>query len=219
MKKLILTAIGLVAGATLVHAQGYMVINGASAGVTTNTSSYFAQGAGTTGLTAKGAAVYDYAVLVSTTPITDGPTDAGWSQVGTFAGSTPIVAGGSGLSQGAVIGQSANQFESDIAVGTYYVAVVGWSPGLGSSWSTVETELAGGFSAFQGLQDYFGYTYSGTADFVTAASSPGDNCFGVTGVANGSLVLYNVTAVPEPATLALAGLGGLSMLFLRRRKA
>jgi hypothetical protein len=28
-----------------------------------------------------------------------------------------------------------------------------------------------------------------------------------------------VTSVPEPATLALAGLGGLSMLFLRRRKA
>jgi hypothetical protein len=28
-----------------------------------------------------------------------------------------------------------------------------------------------------------------------------------------------VTPVPEPATLALAGLGGLSMLFLRRRKA
>lgn len=29
---------------------------------------------------------------------------------------------------------------------------------------------------------------------------------------------FGVAAVPEPATLALAGLGGLSMLFLRRRK-
>jgi len=30
---------------------------------------------------------------------------------------------------------------------------------------------------------------------------------------------FGVASVPEPATLALAGLGGLSMLFLRRRKA
>jgi hypothetical protein len=35
----------------------------------------------------------------------------------------------------------------------------------------------------------------------------------------GALALYGVAAVPEPASLALAGLGGLSMLFLRRRKA
>jgi len=36
--------------------------------------------------------------------------------------------------------------------------------------------------------------------------------------ASGEMNMFGVAAVPEPTTLALAGLGGLSMLFLRRRK-
>jgi PEP-CTERM motif len=42
---------------------------------------------------------------------------------------------------------------------------------------------------------------------------------GATGVVDFTGISVSPTATPEPASLALAGLGGLSMLFLRRRKA
>lgn len=219
MKKILTTIIGLTAGTMLVHAQGWMQISGGSAAVTTNTDSYYNQNAAgaTTGITTKGAALWDYAVLVSTTQITDGPADTGWTQVGAFGGSA-IVAGGNGLSGGGIIYSGGNQFESSVAVGTYYVEIVGWSSNLGSSWTTVSAELTGNSGAGNWTASgFFGWSASATADFVTAGSSPGDNTFGVTGVSNGSLVLYAVSS-PEPTTLALAGLGGLSMLFLRRRK-
>jgi hypothetical protein len=50
----------------------------------------------------------------------------------------------------------------------------------------------------------------------TSSGDPNDN-----GTENGSggMNSFGVAPVPEPTTLALAGLGGLSMLFLRRRKA
>jgi hypothetical protein len=220
MKKILTAIIGLTAGSMLVHAQGFLQISGSAANVTTNTSYYASPGAGTTGQTTKGAALYDYAVLVSTTQISDGPADAGWSQVGTFAGSSPIVAGGASLGAGEIIYSSGTQFQSDIAAGVYWVEIVGWSSNLGSSWSTVSTELQGGFAAFNtpSTGGYFGYAASSSADLNIAVSAPGGNAVGAGGVADSALVLYSTVPTPEPTTLALAGLGGLSMLFLRRRK-
>jgi len=52
------------------------------------------------------------------------------------------------------------------------------------------------------------------ADFVQSGDTDE-----VTGGTSGPAAFYAVTSVPEPATLALACLGGLSMLGLRRRKA
>jgi hypothetical protein len=46
-----------------------------------------------------------------------------------------------------------------------------------------------------------------------------ENSNGTTGGADFTDISITPVAAPEPATLALAGLGGLSMLFLRRRKA
>jgi hypothetical protein len=217
VKKIFLALVCLAAASTLVHAQSYMEINGIIADVTSNTSSFYDQDVGpyVTGETSSGTVAWYYAVLVSAIPITDGATDPGWTQVGLFSTGNPIVAGGSDLIAGGIFYNDGNLFQSTIPVGKYYVEVVGWSPDLGSTWSSVEGQLA---SADWSQPGYFGETYSGTADFMTAAEEPGDNCFGVTGVANGSLVLYAV-GCPEPTTLALASLGGLSMLFLRRRKA
>jgi hypothetical protein len=218
MKKLILMALGLVAGATFVHAQGYMAINGSAADVTISSNSYSATASGgIIGKAPSGAAAFDYAIFVSSTPITDGATDAGWTQVGLVATPTVgLIAGGSGLSAGDILYSGGSQFQSSIAPGTYYVEIAGWSSGLGSSWATVSGELADSFQGESGF--YFGEAYSGSANFTTAVAAPGNNVIGADGIANGGLVLFSTTPVPEPATLALAGLGGLSMLFLRRRK-
>jgi len=198
MKKLILTALGLVAGATLVHAQGYMYVSDSAFDATISSNSV------SLGKTT-GAANYDFAIFVSTTPIADGPTDSGWTQVENTS-DVGIIAGGSALTAGEIIYNSGNQFQTgNIAPGAYYAEIVGWSANLGSSWTTVENELNGGFA---GLSGYFGSAVSSTADFVTAVSSPGDSPTASTGVANGTLVLNAIAPVPEPATLALAGLGG-----------
>jgi len=58
-------------------------------------------------------------------------------------------------------------------------------------------------------------------DFVGSAASDPNADYGQTAGPTGLVAfgVADVTATPEPTTLALAGLGGLSMLFLRRRKA
>jgi hypothetical protein len=53
--------------------------------------------------------------------------------------------------------------------------------------------------------------------FQTAVGTSSGDSFAST--TQSSANQFGVAPVPEPATLALAGLGGLSMLFLRRRKA
>ena len=226
MKKILATLLGMAVGVTLVNAQGWMSFTGGSAGVTTNSNSFYNQSAGgaITGKvgTLAQVGVFYYALLVSTTPITDGPTDGGWAQPDINTTTTAIMGTNGTLQQGTIQGPATGQFQSTLTAGTsYYSEVVAWSASLGNNWTTVEGELAG--NSGQGAWNafgYFGYEYSGSADLTPASASPGVTVF-PTVFANSTLVLYTVapTPVPEPATLALAGLGGLSMLMLRRRKA
>jgi hypothetical protein len=57
-----------------------------------------------------------------------------------------------------------------------------------------------------------GWSSAGTVSVGTTVGDPN-------ATSNESSAPFGVSSVPEPTTLALAGLGGLSMLFLRRRKA
>lgn len=110
----------------------------------------------------------------------------------------------------------------------YYV-VVGWSSNEGTSWSTVSGELGGSWAD----DGWFGetavaYNYAGggllpaVSVWATSATTGLDGS-GFPGTSD-ELTLVPVSPselllIPEPSTWALAGIGCLSMLFLRRRKA
>jgi hypothetical protein len=237
MKKILTTMVVLVAGVTLVQAQGLLSWLGPTAHVSTN-STLFATGypstngaaisGQTTGVSFSVAVQYYYVLLAATSTTANdagNPLGSDWSVVdysgGGIAYGTNFTAAGSVDGAGGTAG-----FASSLTAGTtYYMMVVGWSANLGNSWATVEGLLAGNWAGVSGLgitglpgsnPAFFGYSNVGT---ITPTSAPANGAaiFGSTGSQPGQLVLYNVP-VPEPTTLALAGLGGLSLLFLRRRK-
>lgn len=236
MKKILATIVGLAVGASLVHAQGYLQLSsGTVFNVQTNTGTFGATntpGSGYTSIIAgkttgsgTAAGAYDYAVLF--TPAGVGSSgdlaslaSGNWVQLAVDLGGTPgaLIAGtntaiaGNWAAQGGsssqqVIGAGGQAFNSGTS---YSLALVGWSASLGSSWSAVESLYASGFQTSPG--GFFGDTI---ATVNPSSGVPGNLPGNIWG--NGSLVLYSVP-VPEPTTLALAGLGGISMLFLRRRK-
>jgi hypothetical protein len=239
MKKLILTGLAMVVGAVLAQAQGTIAIQIGSGTVVTNTGTVSGATRGTTGT------AYNYELLDITQSQYSGLTGAQqsgiyalaanqadislWTDSGISGGNASQVTSAGGIAGlGGAGGTSAANWSapSGASYGPAidYYTIVGWSASLGS-WSTIQSELNAG-SLVTGLNQFFGQTatafnYSGGGP----SSLPAVNAFSgsaATGLAGsgiqtdaGALVLQ---AVPEPATLALAGLGGLSMLFLRRRK-
>ncbi len=112
--------------------------------------------------------------------------------------------------------------------GTNYIMLVGWSANLGNSWlavsnsiSSVEQNNAGYFNNIAG-NSFFGESTIGWENPATASASgiplmgAGANAGGQPIVIAGGMTLYELP-VPEPATFALVGLGGLSLLLFRRR--
>jgi hypothetical protein len=223
MKKLILTAMGLIAGATLVQAQGFIAMYGPSAAITTNSTVTYSgtpTGGGSTGRTLAPALTFDYALLfaTSTTAGDSSPLGADWQLATLFAGGQLLGNNFVGNPGGMTGPNLANGVQVNLASGTTYSALlVGWSATLGSTWGTVSALLAQNFSTVTTAGQYYGQTGIGSVTPFSAAGA-GDPLVFPTVFPNGSLVL-GVIPTPEPTTLALAGLGGLSMLFLRRRKA
>jgi|ERR1017187_1223844 hypothetical protein len=124
-------------------------------------------------------------------------------QNNTFAGRLSI---GSGLlANNAPIGNSQSWL------------LVAWSTSLGPDWATVETKMAAG--NFNNVLGWIGW--SGIGVGAAAAASPVLPLViqgtGGTGIIPAGFSLLQ-TQVPEPSTIALAGLGGLSLLLFRRRK-
>jgi hypothetical protein len=139
--------------------------------------------------------------------------DSGVSGVSgaTLTGSSKIVSGSSVAAIGWA--EPGPSYDNPMAV-----MVVGWSAIYGSTWSAVSSLLTGAGLSSDG---YFGVTAVGvnTAGGGTATLPAVNQWINGGGYAGyqplGVLIL---TPGPEPSTMVLAGLGGLSLWLLRRRK-
>jgi len=102
------------------------------------------------------------------------------------------------------IGYGTFQVNNSTAGGTYEIVVIGWAASSGAN-------LAAGLSGALGWSSAFTYASSASSLQPAGQFSAVPSDMAAFGVANPA-------STPEPTSLALAGLGGLSMLFLRRRK-
>jgi hypothetical protein len=199
-KSLVIAALGLTVAAVSSFGQGSMTFNSylanGSAGILTTFSGSLGSGPVGAGYTAD--------LLWSLTPITDvagnGALTAGWNLSGAGNGSTYNVATPFGTT-GTTIGyfQSAlNPFQLNpyTAGSTVYFEVIAYQTGL-----TYGTSLGG-----RGHSATFSTTLATGNAFPTDIGAAGLQPFTVSAV------------VPEPTTLALAGLGGLASLVMIRRK-
>jgi hypothetical protein len=187
--------------------------------------------------------LYDYILLSQADPSATLPTDTSvWD--GTWTGNT-VNGGGqfTALSSGSGPGSlgRANQQvpngsqQVNWANGTTRgVVIVGWSANLGTSWAAVSNALTlEAVHDYSGVQALLAANGGGLPYFGETAFGYINPTIGLPGIAitqaapgagaNG-LSLYSLNTqlyllpVPEPATMALAGLGGLSLLLFRRRR-
>ena len=101
---------------------------------------------------------------------------------------------------------------------TQNLIFVGWSANLGTTWSAALNVLSAGT---WGANSYFGIG-SSVGTLAAATGNPGVVVFGsgpgqINNAAANPLVM-DLLPVPEPGTMALAALGGLSLLAFRRKK-
>jgi hypothetical protein len=177
-------------------------------------------GAGTIGTTfGSGTTLYYYELLVSSTAVSVPTTASALSSWSDTSLSAQNGAGSNGrISQNnATTDNTANNWPAGT---TENVIVVGWSANLGTSWSTVLGELQN-WSTEGIANSYFGVSSLGT--LISGTANPGVSVFGTNPgqINNGTgnpMQMDLVGTVPEPGTLALAAIGGASLLMFRRKK-
>jgi len=93
------------------------------------------------------------------------------------------------------------------SAGTYFMEIVVWQASAGGTWSAA-TGGTGQSSGYLGTQYGIGNIFQ---ENLPASPTPGVNFSGL-------ISPLTMTFVPEPATLALGGLGAAALLLFRRRK-
>jgi len=207
MKKL-LTLAALFGAASLTFGQGIVSFTSGTVFMTTNT----VQGGPSTGRVS-GAGNYTFALFVA--PTTQASIDAtftGWTFTGNYG--TNIAAAGrfSGnytTDPGVVVnGYGPGSF------GNFVIA--GWSSNIGSTWAQAQAWWNNGVPAGGG---FFGFSTVAANVLVGGGSTPVPTLMGtIAGTQANTFNLGFYPAIPEPGTLALAGLGVAAMLIMRRRK-
>jgi hypothetical protein len=235
MKKLVLATLALAAGTILSFGQGAIIMysgttvvvttNGVAAGGPANTYLFEVldmTSAAYNALTGnQQAAAYD---LLNNSSAFSLWTDTGVSGNNSTLHPGAIAAAAGGVTAANWAQPTANTTYSTASDYDYYT-VLGWSGSIGS-WATVSSMLANGTFATSAT-GFFGqttvaYNYAGVLGGAPGpvslwAGPTATGLAGSGGLTTGSFALAPV-AVPEPTTLAVAGLGGLAMLLIRRRK-
>jgi len=172
---------------------------------------------------------YYYELLTSATASAAPATAAGfsaWSDTGLGSTNSSATGGKTIQANSSTLAQ-VNNWPANT---TQAILLVGWSANMGSSWATVLTDLQ------NWGQDGGAYVGANAAYFGTSSVGSGVLAVASTGTANqvignsGGSEIYNpaanpmqlnvlaVNSVPEPATFALAAIGGASLLLFRRKK-
>jgi hypothetical protein len=228
MKK-ILSIVALVAGVAYIsNAQGLINFANSSGAATRIITNSAVGGAGVAAGYASpvnsGTANYYYALFVSQTATTVSgsssaviPLSAG--NLGTYVYSDPadwtfIASGANGATRtGQILGPAS--VNTLLSSATAQFVVLGWSANIGTSWGDVQTYLAGAHilsGAYVGESPV-----SGAVTLGNGTTIPTPLLFNTSAPLLQGFTL-GLVPVPEPSTLALAGLGGLSLLLFRRRK-
>ena len=222
MKKILLT-IALAASSTLLFGQGSIIFENISSALGNYVTNV---GVGTISLTpTSGSApsAYYNTLLIAAyggAAPADNPTAAGWSQAivansGAHLGQ--LLLGNNWTVAGSMVGPMAASYtdlSGTTASSDEYYMLVGWSSNEGITWAAVDTLLTGAGLTPGG---FFGYSPVGTA-LLGPTGGPGVSMFASGSGITGGITLMSTTTIPEPSTLALAGLGSLSLLLFRRRK-
>ncbi len=224
MKKLIITA-ACVAAAVSSFAQGTVsFVNGAAtvykignyvsgAVVSSNSVTSGTIASQVTGNALAGAStgVIDVGLFWSTANFTTiaGGTFAGFEQISSTAAGQLLNGNGSLVISGAAVGA------------TIFMQAFAWDDSFGDTQTGAEEALAAGLFFGANTAGLANTTYGaiGNAISVTlgsASPAPGTTIYNTpAGFFNKSIILAQV---PEPATLALGGLGAAALLLFRRRK-
>jgi len=234
MKKIAVT-LCLTAIASAAFAQG--TVNFANTSGTTFRTNAIATG-GTSGNTAAAAGGFIYEVLTAPSSVTtvdaslQGLLSAPWSDTG-LKGTNSLLATGGRASGPSGSGGIVQNWAG--GAGQSFI-VVGWSSNLGSTWAAVSAELAGAQLQAAGgsfmwtggnFTPFVGNAFLGASTIQAANSGAPDGTgaftlFGASGGAQGTPITTPtslfVVNVPEPTSMALAGLGLAAGFILRRRK-
>ena len=238
MKKVLITSVCAIALAGSAFAQGklnWQTISASFVTAQTNAtvmSSVVGGGAsglqgGTVGSTTATAGQFSYALLFSGTSVpVSGAGVAAPASLASLAGWTESgLTAQNATTAGRLLPNSpGSSVTVPWAAGvTQNVVLVGWSVNLGATWTAALATLnsPSALAAVTGLGFFgvsnTGYLAAGSADPGTSVFGSADGGFGLP-IKSLLTQLNLVTPVPEPATIALAGLGGLALLALRRKK-
>lgn len=154
---------------------------------------------------------YYFALFIAPTSILTctGPDDPNWTFTGYYA--TNMLT----FSSGRLAGPPGPDAQYDVQIAGYAPGtqanflVRGWSADFGHDWSQVRQELDWG-----AYGSYYAQSLIGTDIYLADAGGPYYDVFGATYGIPGFTLNY---MVPEPSSLALAGLGAVVLLFRRHR--
>jgi len=234
MKKLIAT-LACVVAAVSSHAQGWIVFN--NLGNTLISTNSVQGGAATGRIAAPTSATFYFALFSSAslaTTVSGSATavsgvgnyafnDSNWTFVNPTTGSGYLgPAIGTNTAAGkfsSIVADPANSQQTAVGSSAAQTFVIlGWSGNIGSTLASVENWYNGGNPLTAGFigESLVGGSVTPSVGGTSATASIMGTTAGL--IPGFNLGLITPVAGPEPTTMALAGLGGLALLGLRRKK-